>query len=376
MPTVGVVLVAGLVLRLFHAGFVAFGDAFYVHGVDAQGFHDMAGAIVSGEGSHELREGYWYVSLLAALYAFTGAEMLAGNLLSVAVWTVTALTLDASMRELRTDPRWRAAGMTVFAFLPANLIYTSITLREGLEQLVLCVAAWSLLASPRLGLARSILLLLACCVTGGMLHRAVTVGAAAALVALLARHWRQLGAIRRTAILAVTAAGVTAGVLWNVRFAMESERSLLGEIAFHRYAAGTQLGRSNYVDAHRFDTDAGIAPSQLGEAVLQYFVEPLPWRAGSAMDAYLMMENVLRLTLMAMAVVAVSRSPWPVRVRLGAVLGMWLLLECFWAVGTTNWGTALRHHVPGLGLLVLSAFGGRRGEDRAYRVVSGDVAAA
>lgn len=66
MPTVGVVLVVGLVLRLFHAGFVAFGDAFYVHGVDAQGFHDMADAIVSGQGSHELREGYWYVSLLAA----------------------------------------------------------------------------------------------------------------------------------------------------------------------------------------------------------------------------------------------------------------------------------------------------------------------
>jgi hypothetical protein len=31
-------------------------------------------------------------------------------------------------------------------------------------------------------------------------------------------------------------------------------------------------------------------------------------------------------------------------------------IELIWAQGTMNWGTAARHHIPGLGLLVLSAF--------------------
>jgi len=31
-------------------------------------------------------------------------------------------------------------------------------------------------------------------------------------------------------------------------------------------------------------------------------------------------------------------------------------IEVIFAQGTINWGTAVRHHIPGLGLLVLSAF--------------------
>jgi len=31
-------------------------------------------------------------------------------------------------------------------------------------------------------------------------------------------------------------------------------------------------------------------------------------------------------------------------------------METFWALGTNNYGTAVRHHMPQMGLLLLSAF--------------------
>ena len=34
---------------------------------------------------------------------------------------------------------------------------------------------------------------------------------------------------------------------------------------------------------------------------------------------------------------------------------VYLLLEFLWALGTVNWGTASRHHLPSLGLLVIAS---------------------
>ena len=34
---------------------------------------------------------------------------------------------------------------------------------------------------------------------------------------------------------------------------------------------------------------------------------------------------------------------------------MFLLIEFMWAVGTVNWGTASRHHMPTLALLLIAS---------------------
>jgi hypothetical protein len=34
----------------------------------------------------------------------------------------------------------------------------------------------------------------------------------------------------------------------------------------------------------------------------------------------------------------------------------YLVIETIWSLGTVNWGTAIRHHLPSIGLLVVVAF--------------------
>lgn len=353
------IIIMGLLARLAHAAFVAYGKAFYVHGVDAQGFHDMAIAIVAGEGAHQLREGYWYVSLLSALYQVVGMEMVLGNLLSVVVWLVCAKFLDAALWRADASLRARVNAMAIFAFLPTNVIYTSITLREGFEQAVLCVAAWAVFSSSRIGPLRALACLIGCCVAGGMLHRAVAIGAAVGGVIVVMRHRRALGVAQRFAMTVVAVAGALGGVAWNLRFSHDSGRSILSEVAFHRYAASTQPGRSNYVASGDFTPDTPIRIPEIMLALVQYFLEPAPWRAESVVDAYLILENLLRLVLLAKAIQTVRSQRGPKRIETGGILVAWMLLELLWAIGTTNWGTALRHHVPGLCLLLIAAFAGR-----------------
>ncbi len=62
---------------------------------------------------------------------------------------------------------------------------------------------------------------------------------------------------------------------------------------------------------------------------------------------------MLRFVLLFFAVSSWRRSSGEVRSCYGflfiAVLGM----ELGWALGTANWGTAIRHHVPGYSVIVL-----------------------
>ena len=37
-------------------------------------------------------------------------------------------------------------------------------------------------------------------------------------------------------------------------------------------------------------------------------------------------------------------------------ISSYLFLEFVWSVGTTNWGTAARHHVPAMGIMLLMGF--------------------
>ena len=73
-------------------------------------------------------------------------------------------------------------------------------------------------------------------------------------------------------------------------------------------------------------------------------------------DFIVMLENILRAWLlwkvwMWMRSVSVQGKR-PVLV----VLLSYLLLEMVWSLGTVNWGNAVRHHIPSVGLLLIVGF--------------------
>jgi hypothetical protein len=55
------------------------------------------------------------------------------------------------------------------------------------------------------------------------------------------------------------------------------------------------------------------------------------------------------------AIIGIKKIPRP---QLNAVMltfVLYLVVEGVWSIGTANWGTAARHHVPSIGLLVVAA---------------------
>jgi hypothetical protein len=101
--------------------------------------------------------------------------------------------------------------------------------------------------------------------------------------------------------------------------------------------------------------------------LFQYLFEPMPWNISSIVDVVALLENMLRFWLIwnALKYLVGSYRNKPIFVEhnyfgyercILLIFLSYLLIESIWSLGTSNWGTASRHHLPSLGLLLVMGF--------------------
>jgi hypothetical protein len=86
---------------------------------------------------------------------------------------------------------------------------------------------------------------------------------------------------------------------------------------------------------------------------VEYMFAPFPWQVENVKDICAFFESTLRFALLFFALFSWRRSSGEVRSCCGFLLIVVLGMELMWALGTANWGTAVRHHVPAYGIIVL-----------------------
>jgi len=93
----------------------------------------------------------------------------------------------------------------------------------------------------------------------------------------------------------------------------------------------------------------------LPTAFIQYQLEPFPWNIGSVGDLLFFLENCIRSFLIVFSAVYLFKNKKEISKNVYFsilfVFIIYLIVESIWSLGTLNWGTASRHHVPALGLL-------------------------
>jgi uncharacterized membrane protein len=82
-------------------------------------------------------------------------------------------------------------------------------------------------------------------------------------------------------------------------------------------------------------------------------LEPMPWKIQTLLDMALFIENIFRLFLIFIAIRSIFRINKELKPALIFLVLMFFALELMWAIGTVNWGSAVRHHIPGMGLLTI-----------------------
>ena len=140
-------------------------------------------------------------------------------------------------------------------------------------------------------------------------------------------------------------------------------------VATQSYQEGTMstVQRANYrADSVEIGGLGGLILS-IPSFLFQYLFEPMPWKISSIVDVVALLENMLRFWLIWNALkylvgtyrnkpMFVARNVFGNGKFIFFMFLTYLTTETIWSLGTTNWGTSTRHHIPSLGLLLVAGF--------------------
>ncbi len=359
--TVRTAIWIGLFLRLFVAIWNSFFGPSLGADADAPGFHEIAVGYSKTLVLDEFRIGYIYSYVLGIVYFVTTDSLFLGSFLSVLAWLASAFTLVKIMRLLSFDKAHQFKAMLIYALLPSSILFTSVTLREVYQLLFINFAIYSAL---KIYLNKSTIhwLLLFCAVIGmGVLHVSLIAFGffivIATLILLAFRGRKGVSLVK----LAFVAPLITLVVIYGASLLISSKYNFdngLDAVVIKQQQGSLDTdadARANYKDSVEISGGAGLLYF-MPVAIFQYLFEPMPWRISALMDIGLMFENILRAWLIWKALVGLRNMPVQGRRPVLFVFLSYIVTEAIWSLGTINWGTAVRHHLPSMGLLLVAAF--------------------
>jgi len=304
--------------------------------------------------------GQTYSQFLATIFRLTGTKsFFLAEVLSCLAISVAGVILVLTF-PLIGDSARRATLLLMFGFLPASLILCSITIRESFQCLftiLLARAALQLRESPRL---RKVLELCLYAIALGASHHGLTVFALFTVLVAITwaygyrasqyRHLRRVTAVFLAAVIVIFALSgeKRTGALGTLQ-----SGKLLQELGDFRERVPQADARTNYTVELNTNSFTGLALS-LPAVIVFYLFAPFPWQVQTPGDLIACGEGILRGLLIFFTFLAWREAEGEKRKRILFLFSLFAVAETLWAIGTVNWGTAVRHHLPAYALILLT----------------------
>ena len=360
----------GFFLRLIVTIWNGFFDFEFGQTADTASFHGWAAIFSNNPTVLNCEENIRHVMScgLGFVYFLTTDSRFIGSLMSNLAWLVSALILMKIMGILLVEKSNQKKILLVYALLPSSIIVTSVTLREPYQLLFVNLAVlaalniyWNKSYMHWLTMLFSVYFMF-------LLHRGLVVFGtyilASTLILLARRRYKNgFNKIKLVFALPILVLIVTMGV--KVIFDSGRDFGSLRDglaVGIQNYQNGGVRTALQYGASTTYrDTVVDIKSDSdlilfIPNALFQYLFEPMPWRVSRPQDIAIVLENLLRVYLIWKGWTGMRRASGKMKNAMFFIFISYFAIEVIFAQGTINWGTAVRHHIPGLGLLVLSAF--------------------
>ena len=347
--------------------FWSFSYGTYGTGSDLARFHGIAKIILNDLTEFHPGDlslwGMFYAYFLSFAYILTTDSVLIANILASIAWLISAFVLLRIMNVFSLDYKNMFLVLILYALLPSSLLYTSVGIREAYMLLFVNLSIYLALIFYYHRDIRAFLLLIVVACLMSVLHVTFIVyGLFIIAMTCLAT------ALRNFKVKVIQALPYfLLGSLASIFFVADYLQSL-GAFGFSdgvmnvilNFQEGSVDTGINSRATYKFfvPEEAGSLSSiaYVGFGFLQYLFEPFPWRVANLMDVILTLENILRAVMIFLGIKALFFTHEDNKKVLSLFLFAYLVLEFTWSIGTTNWGTASRHHVASLGLLLILGF--------------------
>lgn len=333
--------------------------------IDAITFHNEATRLAR---NHRLYFdiGYaFYENLLGFFYILLGPTLLVGQGLSIFAFGLSCVVF-VHLLDLFAITKYRWLLVLVFGLFPSTLLITSYTLRESWELLFFMLTTMCGIQFVSTRKSSWMLALLACAFGLALFHKALALyGVCFFVLSLfLASYLSALksGLRRQLAVVLM----VCVFFIWVAYFAIESTpvgRDFLSNLSSrgiveYIYTYRMQidfLGRprtSFYVD---FDSSTLVSTTLTFVKLFVYYLfSPLTGGGGGLKDAYGYTEALFRFVLLLSSIVTWYYARANREYKYGFLLLCYISMTFMWALGTTNYGQAIRHHVLTNWIIILA----------------------
>lgn len=354
------IILIGFSIRLIIALWNGFWGPSFGADLDALTFHIVASDYAKDPTFTEIQIGWIYSYILGLVYAATLDHVFIGSLLSCIFWLLSANYLLRTFRLLNVEKKHTNSALLIYALLPSSILYTSVTLREVYQLFFINLSIFSALLFYLNSNKRYLFALLLSLIGASFLHGALMMFSIAFLSILIFFYsWKgkkKLPVLKIIISAPIITLILAIGISFFSQNAYNIEDGLSDSIEKYQEGGLAIDGRTNY------KTETSISGifaliTFIPLSLFQYLFEPMPWKISSVfVDTPIFIENMLRLFLIYKAFKNFKNLISQHYRTLLFLIISYFALETIWAMGTINWGTASRHHIPALGILLIIAF--------------------
>ena len=306
-----------------------------------------------------------FENILGFLYWIFGSSSLVGSQLSILAFAISCIILVKIMRLLELS-HYKVPALFVFGSLPSMVLLGSITLREPYQLLFFILVTYFGL---RMLIEKNIrvygVLMVVSALVMGQLHTGLMIigviisalffvwnpRPTSSLLSIKKRHLKIFfvtlmlltGTIYLTKVQHVDLGVISEVINLDVQYKTE----------LFQYRTRTVTGRATYRIPLDFSSPFMAANSYF-LLYVYYLFAPFPWQINSLLDVGASIESMSRMILLYFSVMHWYHAYGVQRRLLMLMLILFFGMSFMWALGTSNYGTAMRHNMLSWWILAIT----------------------
>jgi len=352
------IIFCGVILRVF----LAIINVYYITlpgaEYDAITFHEIALLVSKSWDNINLNIGWIYATILGVIYKYTFDTLFMGCVVSVFAWFISAIILKKTLNDLNFIDFNVKTILFFYAFLPSSLIFTSITLREPFQLLLYNLMIFFLVNIFYNNKKKYIPLLLLALVALAMLHKIflfLAIFIILLLILLILNKFNYKYKISFCIIFFLIFYFFYENIYSFFLTKLPIDKMSIYQI-MQGHINNMTISRASYNnDIIIINNFYDIILYSI-RSLINYFLQPFPSNHQNIFDTFLFIENLLRLFFIIFIFVNICKFTNINYTYFIILFVIYFLTEFLWALGTNNWGSAVRHHLPVSGILLLLSF--------------------
>ena len=363
-----IIILLAILIRYLFVFISDFNQNVLFVGMDAWGMH-LAGIDVSNWKNIKFfdQTKIPYISFLAYTYKLLYPSYLIGASLSLFFWLLSLIYFVKIQNLLKINNKYILFGLILYCFLPTMIIYTSTTIREPYQLFLTNLMIFYVLiinqTNEIFDILRYLLILVIFTFFYYLTHRIgplfgfINIMIAIILIVLKINFKK----IYLFSYLLFMFFLVFIFLVFIDYFTKNYsfEQFQKGYIkAIEIYQNGLYLSspdsRGSYFSLHNFNSIIDILFFSL-LSFIKYNFEPIfSLHKFILKDLILVFENVIRFLFYTIVICGFYFYKLFRNKEFIIIFSVFIINELIWSLGTNNWGTASRHHIPSIGLMLIS----------------------